>query len=85
MNSDDHSDNNEQMEVDELKRPPTYAPTDIVPMISDLQNMEQDDQDEDPWLERIAIKGKGWKRIKLIFIITGICVSIGVRFVLVSK
>ncbi len=40
--------------------------------------------EEDPWLERIALKGKGWKRLKLVLIVSGIIVSIVVRFFLVE-
>lgn len=40
--------------------------------------------DEDPFLDRIAIKGKGWKRMKVMFIIVGIAISIVTRFGLVS-
>lgn len=40
--------------------------------------------EEDPWLERIALKGKGWKRLKLSLTVIGIIVSIVVRFFLVG-
>lgn len=41
--------------------------------------------DEDPFLDRIAIKGKGWKRMKVMFIFVGIVISIVTRFGLVSS
>ena len=41
--------------------------------------------EEDPFLDRIAIKGKGWKRMKVLFIFVGIAISIVTRFSLVRS
>ena len=39
---------------------------------------------EDRFLSRIAIKGRGWKRLKYIFTLVGIAISIITRYFLVS-
>ena len=46
---------------------------------------ENERWDEDPWLDRIAVKGKGWKRMKLVCAIGGIITSIVVRWFLVGS
>jgi hypothetical protein len=46
---------------------------------------DEPNQEEDRFLESIAIKGKGWKRLKYMFTMVGIAISIITRYFLVDS
>lgn len=56
-----------------------------VQVIDDQFEQDQAIQVEDRFLESIAIKGRGWRRLKYVFTVVGIGISIITRYFLVKS
>lgn len=69
----------------EPRKAELYVPNNALEVSRPQNPVEIEDEDDDPYYERLEIKGRGQKRLKLLFIIIGIIISIVTRFFLPTE